>query len=122
VNPDEVQATLTSLRGLGCGLAVDDFGTGYSALSYLRRFPVTIVKIDRAFVSLPGVDTALVGAILAMTRALGLSVIAEGVETAEQGTALLALGCRTAQGYLYGRPAPFAPGRWLAQASEQSAM
>jgi predicted signal transduction protein with EAL and GGDEF domain len=121
VNPDEVQATLGGLRRLGCGLAVDDFGTGYSALSYLRRFPVTIVKIDRAFVSLPGVDTALVSAILAMTHALGLSVIAEGVETAEQETALLALGCRSGQGYRYGKPGAFAPDRWLAQASERSA-
>ena len=122
VNPDEVQATLSSLRSLGCGLAVDDFGTGYSALSYLRRFPVTIVKIDRSFVSLPGVDTALVSAILAMAKALGLSVIAEGVETLEQESALLALGCRSAQGYRYGKPGVFTPGRWLAQASEQSAM
>jgi len=122
VNPDDVQATLSSLRSLGCGLAVDDFGTGYSALSYLRRFPVTIVKIDRSFVSLPGVDTALVSAILAMAKALGLSVIAEGVETAEQESALLALGCRSAQGYRYGKPGVFTPGRWLAQASEQSAM
>jgi diguanylate cyclase (GGDEF)-like protein len=121
VNPDEVQATLTSLRTLGIGLAVDDFGTGYSALSYLRRFPVTIVKIDRAFVSLPGVDTALVSAILAMSKALGLSVIAEGVETAEQESALLALGCRSAQGYRYGKPGAFTPDRWLAQASEKSA-
>jgi diguanylate cyclase (GGDEF)-like protein len=121
VNPDEVQATLSSLRRLGCGLAVDDFGTGYSALSYLRRFPVTVVKIDRAFVSLPGVDTALVSAILAMSKALGLTVIAEGVETAEQESALLALGCHSAQGYRYGKPGAFVPDRWRAQASEQSA-
>jgi EAL domain-containing protein (putative c-di-GMP-specific phosphodiesterase class I) len=120
VNPDEVQATLSALRRLGCGLAVDDFGTGYSALSYLRRFPVTIVKIDRAFVSLPGVDAALVGAILAMAEALGLSVIAEGVETAEQESALLALGCRSAQGYLYGKPEAFAPADWLLKAATQS--
>ena len=120
VNPDEVQATLSSLRGLGCGLAVDDFGTGYSALSYLRRFPVTIVKIDRAFVSLPGVDTALVSAILAIARALGLSVIAEGVETADQESALLALGCPNAQGYRYGLPST-SPDSWWVQAPEPSA-
>jgi len=68
-----------------------------------------------------GVDTALVSAILAMANALGLSVIAEGVETAEQQTALLALGCRSGQGYRYGKPGAFTPERWLAQASERSA-
>ncbi|MCW2622737.1 MAG: hypothetical protein JWL64_2339, partial [Frankiales bacterium] len=120
VNPDEVQATLTALRMLGISIAVDDFGTGYSALSYLRRFPVSIVKIDRAFVKDLGTtdDVALVRAIIAMADALGLAVIAEGVETLAQEDVLLTLGCRTAQGYRYGRPAPRAE---LVQPVERSA-
>jgi diguanylate cyclase (GGDEF)-like protein len=120
VNPDEVQATLTSLRTLGISIAVDDFGTGYSALSYLRRFPVSIVKIDRAFVKELGTvdDVALVKAIIAMADALGLAVIAEGVETLAQEEVLLELGCRVAQGYRYGRPAPRAR---LRQPADRSA-
>jgi diguanylate cyclase (GGDEF)-like protein len=108
VNPDDVQASLTALRTLGIAVAVDDFGTGYSALSYLRRFPVTQVKVDRSFVkdlSRPD-DQALVRAIIAMAEALGLTVVAEGVETPEQEEVLLRLGCRIGQGYLYGRPEP----------------
>jgi diguanylate cyclase len=122
VNPEEVTATLTALRTLGVTIAVDDFGTGYSALSYLRRFPVTAVKIDRAFVAELETDTALVRAIVAMTVALGLAVVAEGVETVLQEDALLELGCQTAQGYRYGRPEPFGAGAWLAQTAERSAM
>jgi diguanylate cyclase len=121
VNPDEVSATLTALRALGVAIAVDDFGTGYSALSYLRRFPVTAVKIDRAFVAELESDTALVRAIVAMADALGLAVVAEGVETVLQEDALLELGCQAAQGFRYGRPEPFTAGAWLAQPAERSA-
>ncbi|MEO5902185.1 MAG: EAL domain-containing protein, partial [Ilumatobacteraceae bacterium] len=105
--------TLASLRRLGVSLAIDDFGTGYSSLSYLDRFPVNIVKIDRSFVSLVGVDedrrkSALVAAIVAMAGALDLGVVAEGIETREQLTALQRLGVHRGQGFFFGRPMPAA--------------
>jgi EAL domain-containing protein (putative c-di-GMP-specific phosphodiesterase class I) len=99
---------LKALKALGLKIAVDDFGTGYSSLSRLGSFPVDTLKIDRSFVR--NVETemgnALVGAILSLADALGLDVVAEGVETLEQAQILTRLGCRTAQGYLYGRPVP----------------
>ena len=88
-------------------MAIDDFGTGYSSLSYLKRFPVDAVKVDRGFVDGLGTDphdTALVAAIIAMAGALGLDVIAEGVETYEQVVILEHLGVRSAQGYYFARP------------------
>ena len=97
------------LRNLGVRLAVDDFGTGYSSLSYLKRFPVSSVKIDRSFVSGLGQhdsDASLVAAIVAMGSAFDLDLVAEGVETQDQAQRLLALGCRQAQGYLFGKPMP----------------
>ena len=97
------------LRNLGVKLAVDDFGTGYSSLSYLKRFPVSSVKIDRSFVSGLGQhdsDASLVAAIVAMGSAFDLDLVAEGVETQDQAQRLLALGCRQAQGYLFGKPVP----------------
>ena len=107
-DPQTLQG-LHDLRALGVGLAVDDFGTGYSALSYLRRFPVTRVKVDRSFVDglcTDPSDAALVRAVEAMSRALGLAVTAEGVETAEQRDALRAMGVRHGQGWLWGRAEP----------------
>ncbi|MBX7161429.1 MAG: EAL domain-containing protein, partial [Acidimicrobiia bacterium] len=103
------QSVLEALRSLGVRLVVDDFGTGYSSLSYLRQFPVDQLKIDRSFVS--GVDAdagnwAIVEAVISMSRALGLAVTAEGVETPEEAAALLSLGCTTGQGYLFARPRP----------------
>jgi diguanylate cyclase (GGDEF)-like protein len=98
--------TLNALRALGVTLCVDDFGTGYSSLSYLHRLPVGIVKIDRSFVTGVGEDGAnepIVRAVLAMTRAMGQRVVAEGVETAGQRDWLLAQGCGLAQGWLYGK-------------------
>lgn len=100
-------ARIGELRMLGCSVAVDDFGTGYSALGYLKRFPVTEVKIDRSFVS--GLetspdDTAIVKAVVAMAQALGLDLVAEGVETEAQARILQDLGCDTGQGYFFGRP------------------
>jgi diguanylate cyclase (GGDEF)-like protein/PAS domain S-box-containing protein len=99
---------LQSLRDLGVRLALDDFGTGYSSLARLRQFPVHTVKIDRSFVQ--EIDAAgeapLVSATIALAGALGLSTVAEGVETQEQERFLRAQGCDAAQGYRYSRPLP----------------
>ena len=104
-------AVLSELRTLGVRLAVDDFGTGFSSLSYLKRFPVSRVKIDRSFVGGLGeqeADTSLVAAIIAMASALALEPVAEGVETREQAQRLVDLGCAMGQGYLYGAAVPAA--------------
>ena len=101
---------MLGLRSLGVRLSVDDFGTGFSSLSTLKRFPVSGVKIDRSFVSGLGrhkSDSSLVAAIVAMASALGLVAIAEGVETHDQASRLLELGCREAQGYLFATAVPF---------------
>ena len=97
---------LNDLDKLGIRLSIDDFGTGFSSLSYLKRFPIDYVKIDRAFVEGLGVESAdesLVAAIIAMAGALGMTTIAEGVETSAQERALIGLGCRAAQGFRYSR-------------------
>jgi len=99
-----IRDVLADFRQMGVRLAVDDFGTGYSALSYLREFPVSTLKIDRSFirdVNLSPSHRRLVEAIIAMARGLGLSTIAEGVETAEQGKLLAELKCDMVQGYYY---------------------
>ena len=108
-DPQAVAIVLAELRQMGLHLSVDDFGTGYSSLGYLSRFPVTEVKIDRAFVSGLGQDPgdeAIVRAIVAMASALGLSVVAEGVETEQQRDAIRALGVDRAQGWLWGKAIP----------------
>jgi diguanylate cyclase (GGDEF)-like protein len=100
---------LRELKDIGVDLSVDDFGTGYSSLAYLKRFPVDELKVDRSFVSnlgSEGQDHTLVAAMVAMGHALGLYVVAEGVETHTQMATLLTLGCRTAQGYLFAKPQP----------------
>jgi EAL domain-containing protein (putative c-di-GMP-specific phosphodiesterase class I) len=100
---------LQSLRDEGFKVAVDDFGTGYSSLSYLHRFPVDTLKIDRAFVSRLLDDRAsriIVGTIGQLARALGMDVVAEGVETAAQAAALRELGFEFGQGYYFSRPVP----------------
>jgi EAL domain-containing protein (putative c-di-GMP-specific phosphodiesterase class I) len=99
--------TLNRLKELGVELALDDFGTGYSSLTYVRRFPIDTLKIDRSFID--GIvgsneDEAIVTAVLSMGRALGVHVVAEGVETEEQAARLSKLGCALAQGYLFSRP------------------
>ncbi len=105
-DPNVIQA-MRALKELGVGLALDDFGTGYSSLSYLVRFPIDTIKIDRSFVTNVGADPqadAMIAAVVGMARRLGLTVTAEGVETAEQKAFLGAEGCDTLQGYLLGRP------------------
>lgn len=103
---DDVIEVLHSIRELGINIVVDDFGRGYSSLAYLTRFPVDKLKIDRSFVqklTTADADAAIVDAIIAMAHALGISVVAEGVETAEQESYLRERGCDEAQGYHYSR-------------------
>ena len=112
---------LNELHDLGVSIALDDFGTGYSSLSYLKRFPVDVLKIDRAFVcDLPHDedDAAIVRAIIAIADKLQLSVVAEGVETQEQMTFLEQTGCDLLQGYFIQRPVPAADVRWIGQISQ----
>lgn len=108
-NPDEMVRRIHDLRELGVKIALDDFGSGYSNLSYLQRFPIDKLKIDRAFVGALG-QTAnagvIVQAIIALGRALGLKVLVEGVETDEQRILLRMAGCDEMQGFLFARPAP----------------
>ena len=109
---DEIEGAVGQLRdlcSLGVRLAMDDFGTGYSSLSSLRRFPGEFLKIDRSFVA--GLQTdptapAIVAAVVSLSEALGLSPVAEGVESPDDAQLLQSLGCRFAQGYLYARPMP----------------
>ena len=99
--------TLHVLRRLGVQLALDDFGTGYSSLSHLREFPIDILKIAKPFVDDLGAETSdssFLEAILGLARALDLTVIVEGIETAEQASTLHRLGCRIGQGYHFARP------------------
>lgn len=108
-DPERVRVALGELRKLGIRLALDDFGTGYSSLSYLKRLPLDELKIDRSFVmGVPddAADTAIVETILTLAASLGLEVIAEGVESAEQRDWLASRGCRLFQGYHFHRPAP----------------
>lgn len=110
-NVEEVKASLDQLSTAGVSLAIDDFGTGYSSLSYLKRFPFDRIKIDKSFVRdicEDMEDLELVKAIIAMSRAMNLHVIAEGVETQEQLQLLTDLGCDCAQGYFISHPIPIA--------------
>jgi diguanylate cyclase (GGDEF)-like protein len=106
---DAAVSRLRQLKGLGVGLAIDDFGTGYSSLAYLQRFSVDALKIDRAFVARLGRnagDAVIVAAVIGLARTLGLTVVAEGVESATQVARLRDLGCERAQGFHFGRPLP----------------
>jgi diguanylate cyclase (GGDEF)-like protein/PAS domain S-box-containing protein len=105
----DAQALLHALRNLGVNLALDDFGTGYSSLTYLRAFPINVLKIDKSFVREIGTerqDTAIVAAVLALAENLGLIVVAEGVETNGQLAVLRELHCPYFQGYLFSHPRP----------------
>jgi diguanylate cyclase (GGDEF)-like protein len=100
------QRSIEELHDVGVRLSIDDFGTGYSSLAYLHRFPVDELKIDRTFINdlSASTDAPLVAAMIAMGKALGMQIVAEGVETADQASKLRALGCDRAQGYLFARP------------------
>ena len=106
---DATLATLHQLRELGVQIAMDDFGTGYSSLSYLRRFPFDRIKIDQSFVSELGKQDdciAIVRAVIALGRDLGMAITAEGVETRQQLEMLERAGCDEIQGFLFSRPVP----------------
>lgn len=108
-NPEEAKQRLKELRAIGVKIALDDFGSGYSSLSYLRRLPIDKLKIDKEFVAPLGRSAnggVILQAIVALGRALGLSVLAEGVETEEQRLLLRLAGCDEMQGYLFARPMP----------------
>ena len=103
----ELNEKLLTFRDAGIRVSIDDFGTGYSSLAYLKRFDIDYLKIDRSFVHNVGFDgdnQALCEAMVVLAHKLGLQVIAEGVETAEQRDFLHAVGCDFAQGYLYSQP------------------
>jgi EAL domain-containing protein (putative c-di-GMP-specific phosphodiesterase class I) len=98
---------MKKLNRLGVRLAIDDFGTGHSSLAYLKQFPVHEVKVDRAFVqgvAESPVDSAIVRAIIDLANAMGMSVVAEGVETKDQVAGLKMLGCPVGQGFYFSRP------------------
>jgi diguanylate cyclase (GGDEF)-like protein/PAS domain S-box-containing protein len=101
---DLAVARLNELKELGILLAMDDFGTGYSSLSYLSRFPVDILKMDRAFLTKEHEESGLAGAIIAMGNSLNLEVVAEGIEHPEQIGSLRDLGCELGQGFLFAKP------------------
>jgi EAL domain-containing protein (putative c-di-GMP-specific phosphodiesterase class I) len=106
-DPDRALATLTALHNAGISISIDDFGTGYSSMSYLKRLPVSELKVDRSFVSgmLANVDDGiLVRSVVDLGHNLGLTVVAEGVEDQETLDALTAVGCDVAQGFYLGRP------------------
>ena len=104
-----VEPTFSALRAAGIRIALDDFGTGYSSLTYLQKFPVDKIKIDRSFVhslDLEGASDAIVQAIVSLARAMNVAVTAEGVETETQRHALQGIGCDELQGFLLSGPLP----------------
>ena len=121
----KVQDAFIALQALGVSVAIDDFGTGYSSLGALKRFPVDILKVDGSFVKGLGdqaQDTAIVAACIALGAAMGLTVIAESVETAEQAQQLAEMGCAWAQGYHFSSPLPaVAAGAFLKASYERGA-
>lgn len=122
---EPVLQNLMAIKHLGIGLAIDDFGTGYSSLGYLRRLPISVLKIDQSFVhdlETDPDDRTLAGSIIALGNSLGLGVVAEGVETLAQRNILIELGCKVGQGFLFSRPLPAEEFRdWLAHAGRPGA-
>jgi EAL domain-containing protein (putative c-di-GMP-specific phosphodiesterase class I) len=121
-NAEASALMMNRLKQLGVRLALDDFGTGYSALSYLHRFPIDSLKVDRSFISdLVGSSTraAIVGAIVTLAHNLRLDVVAEGIETEAQRDVLRALECEFGQGFLYSRPLPPEAAQGLLQRQAQ---
>jgi EAL domain-containing protein (putative c-di-GMP-specific phosphodiesterase class I) len=111
----ETLLALSAIRDLGVGLALDDFGTGYASLAVLKRLPLTAMKLDRSLIrELPGdrEDAAIVRAVVETGHALGLQVVAEGIETEEQRAFLSGIGCDEGQGYFFGQPLPPAALGW----------
>jgi EAL domain-containing protein (putative c-di-GMP-specific phosphodiesterase class I) len=107
IDPAHAETILAKMAERRARIAIDDFGTGYSSLAYLKRFPISVLKIDRAFIrDLPGSekDGAICNAVLDLARHLSLSVVAEGVETEEQFAYMSERGCQYVQGYLTGKP------------------
>ncbi len=109
IDTDKAVEILHRLKHLGVKIAIDDFGTGYSSLAYLKRLPIDVLKIDRAFVTglrSDGPDNAIVRSIIALAKSLDLTVTAEGIETSAQEHELKALSCANGQGYLFSKPVP----------------
>ena len=109
VHSEEAMRTMQGLKALGVGLHMDDFGTGYSSLNYLHRFPFDTLKIDRSFIHRlfdSRGSAEIVRTIVNLAHSLGMEVVAEGIETAEQLTHLQSLKCQLGQGFLFSRPMP----------------
>jgi EAL domain-containing protein (putative c-di-GMP-specific phosphodiesterase class I) len=105
--PEQGSYAMEQLERMGVGIAMDDFGTGHSSLNYVSVLPISLLKIDRSFVqncAKRKTDASILAAIVSMGRALGLTVLAEGVETEEQARVLREQGCDEVQGFLFSRP------------------
>ena len=108
-DPLRARRILLALSEIGVRIAIDDYGSGYSSLSYLKHLPVDVIKIDRSFVLNMGIDASdavIVRSTIELGRSLGLTVVAEGVETAANWAQLKTLGCELAQGFYLSRPVP----------------
>jgi EAL domain-containing protein (putative c-di-GMP-specific phosphodiesterase class I) len=123
-NVDAISAALGQLRAMGVGIALDDFGTGYAGLSYLQTLPFSCIKIDKAFVQQMHTSQRsfqIIKSALELSRMLGLTTVAEGIEDEPTGTALANMGCTYAQGYYYARPMPItAVGTWMHSIEKQA--
>lgn len=124
-DPDSTIKALKTIKDLGFRVSVDDFGTGYSSLAYLERFPIDKLKVDQSFVRRlapkdPGGRATIIEAVVRLGQALGLRIIAEGVETPFQRNFLMDLGCEEAQGFLFSKPLPLSDATSLLRASNQS--